>query len=75
MFAGRFWHVSDFHYDPELVELKRSCVKPVQEIPEWGSEWCDANMKLINSSIDAMKRLEPNPDFIVWTGLAKLILY
>ncbi|XP_050396629.1 acid sphingomyelinase-like phosphodiesterase 3b, partial [Patella vulgata] len=30
--------------------------------------WCDSPWLLINDSIDAMKNVKPDPDFILWTG-------
>ncbi|XP_077973998.1 acid sphingomyelinase-like phosphodiesterase 3b isoform X2 [Styela clava] len=30
--------------------------------------WCDSPWNLINSSVYAMKRIKPDPDFILWTG-------
>ena len=35
---------------------------------KWGNYLCDSPWRLINSSVYAMKSIEPNPDFIIWTG-------
>ncbi|XP_067938951.1 acid sphingomyelinase-like phosphodiesterase 3b isoform X2 [Watersipora subatra] len=68
MEEGKFWHISDFHYDPLLKVEKRSCVLDVKSILPWGSEYCDSNLQLVKSALDAMKRIESQPDFILWTG-------
>lgn len=73
--AGKFWHISDLHLDPNY----KASEDPFQVCPSagsqavpnpgpWGDYLCDAPWLLINSSIHAMKEIEPEPDFILWTG-------
>lgn len=34
----------------------------------YGNYLCDSPIKLIRSAFEAMKKYNPNPDFIIWTG-------
>ncbi|KAM6172734.1 acid sphingomyelinase-like phosphodiesterase 3b [Erethizon dorsatum] len=72
---GKFWHISDLHLDPNYtVSQDPSQVCPsagsqlVYNAGPWGDYLCDSPWALINSSIHAMKEIEPKPDFILWTG-------
>ncbi|VTJ55006.1 Hypothetical predicted protein [Marmota monax] len=72
---GKFWHISDLHLDPNYTVSKdplRVCPsagsQPVPNAGLWGDYLCDSPWVLINSSIYAMKEIEPEPDFILWTG-------
>ncbi|XP_053431782.1 acid sphingomyelinase-like phosphodiesterase 3b isoform X2 [Nycticebus coucang] len=42
--------------------------RPVPNAGPWGDYLCDSPWRLIFSAIYAMKKIEPNPDFILWTG-------
>lgn len=73
--AGKFWHISDLHLDPNYTVSKdplQVCPsagsQPVPNAGPWGDYLCDSPWVLINSSIYAMKEIEPQPDFILWTG-------
>lgn len=73
--AGKFWHISDLHLDPDYKVSKdpfQVCPSAgSQAVPNsgpWGDYLCDSPWALINSSIYAMKEMEPEPDFIFWTG-------
>ncbi|XP_028340418.1 acid sphingomyelinase-like phosphodiesterase 3b isoform X1 [Physeter macrocephalus] len=72
---GKFWHVSDLHLDPDykvsedpLQVCPSAGSQPVPNAGPWGNYLCDSPWILINSSIYAMKEIEPEPDFILWTG-------
>lgn len=72
---GRFWHISDLHLDPNYTVSKdplQVCPsagsQPVLNAGPWGDYLCDSPWVLVNSSIYAMKEIEPKPDFILWTG-------
>ncbi|XP_013408237.1 acid sphingomyelinase-like phosphodiesterase 3b [Lingula anatina] len=67
---GFFWHVTDFHYDSTVFTSQDSCTSPVADIEQkpYGDYLCDSPWSLINSSVHAMKQIEPNADFILWTG-------
>uniref|UniRef100_A0A1D5R4R7 Acid sphingomyelinase-like phosphodiesterase 3b n=2 Tax=Macaca mulatta TaxID=9544 RepID=A0A1D5R4R7_MACMU len=72
---GKFWHVTDLHLDPHYKVSKypfQVCPSAgFQSVPNagpWGDYLCDSPWALINSSIYAMKEIEPEPDFILWTG-------
>ncbi|XP_062961800.1 acid sphingomyelinase-like phosphodiesterase 3b [Cynocephalus volans] len=72
---GKFWHISDLHLDPDYKVSKdplQVCPsagsQPVPSAGPWGDYLCDSPWVLINSSIYAMKEIEPEPDFILWTG-------
>lgn len=67
---GSFWHITDVHYDPTVYTTQESCrpkLVPVN-VGVYGDYKCDSPWSLINSSVQAMKQIEPNPDFILWTG-------
>ncbi|XP_042544657.1 acid sphingomyelinase-like phosphodiesterase 3b [Dipodomys spectabilis] len=73
--TGKFWHISDLHLDPNYTVTKdplQVCPsagsQPVPSAGPWGDYLCDSPWTLINSSIYAMKEIEPKPDFILWTG-------
>ncbi|XP_057556926.1 acid sphingomyelinase-like phosphodiesterase 3b isoform X1 [Hippopotamus amphibius kiboko] len=72
---GKFWHVSDLHLDPNykvsedpLQVCPSAGSQPVPNAGPWGDYLCDSPWILINSSIYTMKEIEPEPDFILWTG-------
>lgn len=74
---GSFWQVTDFHYDKTYhasTDPNKICNSqtPLSQKPaksgNWGDYLCDSPWKLINSSVFAMRDIEPNPDFIIWTG-------
>lgn len=73
---GTFWHVSDHHLDPyysaDASDPTKVCPSSygaaAPDAGPFGDYRCDSPWKLINSSVYAMKLLEPNPDFIIWTG-------
>ncbi|XP_008951650.1 acid sphingomyelinase-like phosphodiesterase 3b isoform X2 [Pan paniscus] len=72
---GKFWHIADQHLDPDYKVSKdpfQVCPsagsQPVPDAGPWGDYLCDSPWALINSSIYAMKEIEPEPDFILWTG-------
>lgn len=73
--AGKFWHISDLHLDPDykvssdpLQVCPSAGSQPVPNAGPWGDYLCDSPWVLINSSIYTMKEIEPEPDFILWTG-------
>ncbi|CAH1253575.1 SMPDL3B [Branchiostoma lanceolatum] len=72
---GWFWQVTDFHYDPRYstagvpgAMCHESGGRQDGSPGVWGDYLCDAPWALINSSVYAMRQIEPNPDFILWTG-------
>nr|XP_027214042.1 acid sphingomyelinase-like phosphodiesterase 3b [Penaeus vannamei] len=79
---GTFWHVSDFHLDVNYTagdgDKTKMCWKktgptggsgPDPSQPgTFGDYECDAPLALVESAVDAMKSLHPDPDFILWTG-------
>jgi len=77
--AYKFWQISDLHldlnYDVDGDPSKNNwCHKNISETSEKsplldaGNYNCDAPLLLIKSLLKAMHELEPNPDFIIWTG-------
>nr|XP_061802632.1 acid sphingomyelinase-like phosphodiesterase 3b [Nerophis lumbriciformis] len=73
--SGNFWHITDLHWDPSYAlgdDPKKVCassgVRPAAQAGAFGDYACDSPWKLINSSVYAMKKFLPDPDFIVWTG-------
>ncbi|XP_033758813.1 acid sphingomyelinase-like phosphodiesterase 3b [Pecten maximus] len=65
---GWFWHVTDFHYDFSYSGLDLSCNDVVTNHGKYGNYWCDSPWRLINSSVEAMKKFKLDVDFILWTG-------
>ncbi len=70
---GYFWHVTDMHWDPtyRLDSRAFSCPESSDTQPSWGiygDYLCDAPWALINSSVYAMKEINPDVDFLIWTG-------
>ena len=79
----RFLHVSDFHLDPLYAEgsnVKDFC-HGVNNTGIYGSDAaqsvragrfgnfkCDSPQILVKSAIKYMKKILPDPDFILWTG-------
>ena len=72
----QFLHVSDFHMDTNYSE-HASCKKTTDDTHiygEYGDYLCDSPKVLVKSAIEYMKQEFPDPDFILWTGLAKYLL-
>lgn len=72
---GKFWHISDLHLDPDYKVSEdpfQVCPsagsRPVPGAGPWGDYLCDSPWVLVNSSVWAMREIEPEPDFILWTG-------
>ncbi|ELT98128.1 hypothetical protein CAPTEDRAFT_128553, partial [Capitella teleta] len=77
---GAFWQITDIHYDSNFSRQPspndlchsydgyRGPTDPGIPHPMFGDYNCDSPWKLVESAMDAMKRLHPNPDFILWTG-------
>ncbi|XP_047472871.1 acid sphingomyelinase-like phosphodiesterase 3b [Penaeus chinensis] len=74
---GTFWHVSDFHLDVNYTagdgDVTKMCWKKAggydgAQPGTFGDYECDAPLALVESAVDAMERIHPNPDFIMWTG-------
>jgi len=80
--GGQFWHISDLHLDYAYVkggDKSNNCHalsssdadKPSINhdiVGPAGNYYCDSPKVLVESALLAMVRIEPNPDFIVWTG-------
>lgn len=72
--TGYFWQVTDFHYDANYSSTgdpSHMCHhgnNSSSNIGNYGNYHCDAPWQLITSAVRAMHKLQPNPDFIVWTG-------
>uniref|UniRef100_H2Z1U7 Uncharacterized protein n=1 Tax=Ciona savignyi TaxID=51511 RepID=H2Z1U7_CIOSA len=73
---GTFWHVTDLHLDFYYDETNND---PAQVCPSsfgaetpdaglFGDYRCDSPWSLVRSAVEEMKRIEPNPNFIIWTG-------
>jgi len=82
--SGTFWQLTDVHYDPMYNDpslhpsICRSADTGVRnstgksEAGKYGDYNCDAPWELVVSAIDAMNSIEPQPDFILWTGYSRL---
>lgn len=65
---GKFWHVTDFHYDHTYLTSQLSCNAPVNNPAPLGNYWCDAPWQLVTAAIDAMATYPEDVDFVLWTG-------
>ena len=77
-FTGYFWHLTDFHWDFSYWNGELSCHgKNVSNRGPYGNYWCDAPWTLVEEAVKGAQKIEPNPDFIIWTGevLLTLILH
>ncbi|GFS19950.1 acid sphingomyelinase-like phosphodiesterase 3b [Elysia marginata] len=68
--GGRFWHVTDFHYDNTYFTSQLSCNDDVPSPGPYGDYWCDSPWRLVQSTVDFMadKTKELGVDFAIWTG-------
>jgi len=79
--GGQFWHISDLHMDYQYIEggnMTNWChkINATNTTPSINSDivgpagnyHCDSPAALVESALLAMQRLNPSPDFIVWTG-------
>ena len=76
--GGSFWHISDLHLDYLYQgggNISNFCHQPSENdtdqaegAGEHGDYHCDAPLLLVESSLLAMKNIQSEPDFIVWTG-------
>lgn len=71
---GTFWQITDIHLDPfysEIGNIRKECHNDnvsVDSIGHYGNFSCDAPWALVKDAIRAIKAIDPNPDFILWTG-------
>uniref|UniRef100_A0A8C5IQN2 Sphingomyelin phosphodiesterase acid like 3B n=1 Tax=Junco hyemalis TaxID=40217 RepID=A0A8C5IQN2_JUNHY len=72
--SGRFWHLTDLHWDPEY-EAAAAAGRPcpsgggrAEPAGPWGSYVCDAPWSLLRSAARAMRARLAAPDFVLWTG-------
>uniref|UniRef100_A0A663EPE2 Uncharacterized protein n=1 Tax=Aquila chrysaetos chrysaetos TaxID=223781 RepID=A0A663EPE2_AQUCH len=73
--SGRFWHVTDLHWDPDYEAAAGAgqvCPsagsRAVPAAGPWGSYLCDAPWRLLASAVRAMRNRLQRPDFVLWTG-------
>ena len=74
----KIFHISDLHFDRDYSRFgnvsdfcrpfKNGAPKNRKDIGVAGNYQCDPPALLIRSALMAMQEVEPNPDFIVWTG-------
>ena len=75
-FSGTFWQLTDIHYDANYSSQESQDFMCHYWAPggdserhgEFGDYACDAPWTLVVSAINAMKLLQPDPDFLIWTG-------
>ncbi|KAH3848892.1 acid sphingomyelinase-like phosphodiesterase 3a isoform X2 [Dreissena polymorpha] len=71
---GVFWQVTDFHYDVNYSSTgdpNNMCHQDdvtFNATGSYGNYLCDSPWQLISSAIEAMYKIKPDPDFIIWTG-------
>lgn len=68
--VGRFWHITDVHYDHTYFTEQLSCNDDVPTPGPYGDYWCDSPWRLVQSTVDFMatKTKEIDVDFVIWTG-------
>ena len=71
-FVGYFWHVTDMHWDHTYSRdtAAGSCNidDPDGYYGPYGNYLCDSPWQLIESSVNAMKEIREDVDFLIWTG-------
>lgn len=72
---SKFWHISDLHLDPTYhvtEDHTKVCFSskgvPALDPGEFGDFLCDSPYQLILSALDYMKKVDIQPEFIIWTG-------
>jgi sphingomyelin phosphodiesterase acid-like 3 len=80
LFSGVFWQITDIHYDSNYshqllpgylchsYDGYRGPTNPDIPQPVFGDYNCDSPWTLVVSAVNAMKELQSDPDFILWTG-------
>ncbi|KAL1420728.1 hypothetical protein MTO96_004464 [Rhipicephalus appendiculatus] len=74
--VGYFWHVTDFHVDKDYTtrgSRDQACHLVanrtiLDNIGAYGDFLCDAPKLLAQSAVEAMERIHPSTDFVLWTG-------
>ncbi|XP_077528305.1 acid sphingomyelinase-like phosphodiesterase 3b [Haemaphysalis longicornis] len=68
--TGYFWHVTDFHLDYNYPERgsHRDNGTVRDGLGPYGDISRDSPRLLVESTVEAMKRIEPAVDFVLWTG-------
>ncbi|KAJ2952010.1 hypothetical protein O0L34_g4271 [Tuta absoluta] len=77
---GYFWHITDFHYDPQYTpqgDTRRQCRRVDERgssghhraLGRYGDYSCDSPLALIESAARYMRtRHSENVEFVLWTG-------
>ncbi|KAH7975370.1 hypothetical protein HPB52_000631 [Rhipicephalus sanguineus] len=73
---GYFWHVSDFHVDKQyeaggsrdLYCHPGTNDSTGDDTGPYGDFFCDTPQLLARSAVEAMERIKPEVDFVLWTG-------
>jgi sphingomyelin phosphodiesterase acid-like 3 len=72
---GRFWHITDLHWDPDYViggDPNHMCHSATEQSQNkagpFGDYSCDSPESLVKSAFQFMRSEDPNPNFIIWTG-------
>ena len=63
--------ITDIHYDSSYgssLTVSCSLLQNPDDLGMYGNWLCDAPWELVISMVDAMKRIEPDPEFIIWNG-------
>ena len=68
-----FWQITDIHYDKFYVkngDVQKFChsAAGIGKARRFGEYDCETNKDLFLSALEAMVDIEPDPDFILWTG-------
>lgn len=71
--GGTFWQITDLHLDEAYSEngyLDAFCHGngSGESSGHYGNFSCDAPWVLIEEAIKAMKKINPDPNFVLWTG-------
>lgn len=77
--SGYFWQLTDVHFDSNYSmtgDPAKMCHDKAGQNSntsantpgEFGNYLCDSPWSLVEQAIAEMKRIDPRPDFILWTG-------
>lgn len=72
-----FWQITDIHFDafyseeagdPDNWCHHHNSSSSSKAVGAYGDYSCDSPWTLAKSALQAMREIQPNPDFILWTG-------
>ncbi|KAL0214773.1 hypothetical protein P9112_006957 [Eukaryota sp. TZLM1-RC] len=69
--VGKIWFINDIHYQWTYKvgsDPKHHCNKGTGDAGPYGNFKCNTPLSLLESTLDFMNKVEPNPDYLAWLG-------